>query len=171
MALKHNELLFIPASIVVDNDDENEDDDDDEDECEEHKDMENMKKLDREGALESLRRVAAATIKATNSVKLCAANKRIFICKLPQRRCWQRLVALLSTHTHIHLVWHAVAHDRKTTGFSTIFSLRRHCLVWPFLALFLCFVDDHVRTPSWRRLCAHNPFALLTLPRAQTRRS
>jgi len=44
MALKHNELLFMPASIVVNNDDENEDDndddDDDEDECEEHKDME-----------------------------------------------------------------------------------------------------------------------------------
>lgn len=51
MALKHNELLFIPASIVVNNDDENEDDDDDddEDECEEHKDMENMKKMDRDG--------------------------------------------------------------------------------------------------------------------------
>jgi len=53
MALKHNELLFMPASIVVNNDDENEDDndydDDDEDECEEHKDMEeNIDGLGRE---------------------------------------------------------------------------------------------------------------------------
>ncbi|KAL7723982.1 hypothetical protein ACLKA6_017515 [Drosophila palustris] len=52
-------------------------------------------------ALESLRRVAAATIKAANSVKLCAANKRI----LNLQAAAETLLATprgIVQHTHTH---------------------------------------------------------------------
>lgn len=44
MALKHNELSFMPASIVVDNDDEDDDDDDDDEKKNEEGKPENEKK-------------------------------------------------------------------------------------------------------------------------------